>query len=344
MIPTPIFTFSGGENGSITRKRLCSSRLGDGSGNDLCEIPTPEPMPGLPQERCPYVAQVVVQQEMQNGVKSIATDPMPKTTIGNATDGIANDTATDGNVNDTATHSNESNTLPAGKKNNVGPWMMMSYRSNRKPTAAGNMKGAQNHSGSRFAPLQDEDDTLADPTPVPSQPSPNVKEIPKIVKFWKQVEAKAMTAMKDKVTDNSTTLNRKVLNDISNKTSIVFNGAEASNSISKSNRIPKQQKKATPKGDSKTFNIQPILPTLPPLVFKDVSASNYIPASNDAAIFGHTPPEEPLVDPEVSPEHVDRSDPMDTSQVLTLKGSNGQTQSIVDIECNLSSTDVEDMV
>lgn len=49
MIPTPIFTFSGGENGSATRKRLCSSRLGDGSGNDLQEIPTPEPMLGLPQ-------------------------------------------------------------------------------------------------------------------------------------------------------------------------------------------------------------------------------------------------------------------------------------------------------
>lgn len=287
------------------------------------------------KERCPYVEQSNMQQENQDGVQNVTTASTPKTSVG---DDVI------GTKNGTATHLNESDILPVEKKNNVGPWMLMSYRSNRKQTAAGNIKGAQNLSGSRFAPLQAEDDVHVEPSSVPPQPSPNVKELPKIVKFWKQVEAKSMTAMKAKVANDSTSLNRKALNDISNKTSNPNTSAKASTSKTMCSSLTKQQKKTTPKGDRKLSSIQPISLTLPPMVVMDASTSNSVPISNDAATFGHTPPEEELVDIEVSPYRFDRSEPMDTSQVTSLPSIIGLNPIIVDNECNLSSTNMEDMV
>lgn len=153
-----------------------------------------------------------------------------------------------------------------------------------------------------------------------------------------------MTAMKATVANDSTSLNRKALNDISNKTSHLNTGAKASTSKTMCSSITKQQKKTTPNGVRKSSSIQPISTTLLPLVVMDASTSNSVPISNDAATFGHIPPEEQLVGLEVSPDLVDRSEPMDTSQVISPPLIIGLNPIIVDNECNLSSTDVEDMV
>jgi hypothetical protein len=187
-------------------------------------------------------------------------------------------------------------------KDDMGPWMVMSYKTQKKNTANNvGMKGKKT-SGSRFAPLQTEDENIENhlTNSTPNLEAGTKTSEPKIVKFWKQVQEKTHIALSKgqpmeknenhAVSRRVSSSSRTPLQEISN----------AKNSGTKSSR-PKMKGPANNGGNFDAANSLATSTTVhgvPKPVFSDLNSPlKFSRNADDAstsfgATFGHVPPDE----------------------------------------------------
>ncbi|KAK9910972.1 hypothetical protein M0R45_034904 [Rubus argutus] len=187
-------------------------------------------------------------------------------------------------------------------KDDMGPWMVMSYKTQKKNIANNvGMKGKKT-SGSRFFPLQTEDENIANhlTNSTPNLEAGTKTSEKKIVKFWKQVQEKTHIALSkgqpieknenQAVSIRVSSSSRTPLQEISN----------AKNSGTKNSR----SKMKGPANNGGNFDAANSLVTsttvhgVPKPVFSDLkSPLKFSRNADDAstsfgATFGHVPPDE----------------------------------------------------
>ncbi|PRQ32913.1 hypothetical protein RchiOBHm_Chr5g0051681 [Rosa chinensis] len=241
-------------------------------------------------------------------------------------------------------------------KEDMGPWMLMSYRNKKKIGESGEARKNSNGSGSRFDVLQEESGKDSE-LPTPTIENNSSDSSPPIVNLWKSFQEKKKTVplnnepTKTKNAAATHTSVRKIGpsgNLSSSVKATAHNGKSTSLKTKGSSRIPMKDvsnvenssgSKTDLQYQRKSKSVAGSGPKHNSHIFKKLSFENMgTNALGDgiAAIFGHCPPEEAIGDM-ASTSSLD----MDSE---TFAGKTFTANSMMTNDDNLPSQDGEGMV
>ncbi|KAL6137614.1 hypothetical protein ACLB2K_062904 [Fragaria x ananassa] len=240
---------------------------------------------GHSKEKCPTVIAAPVQPTPCDPQKSSAPSDIP---------------ASADMVNDMEANS----AIPSVIKEDMGPWMLMNYRNKKKAHKAGNSVKSP-AKGSRFTVLQDEADITTDmDETIAGTSKPN--QAPAIVKLWtsfqdKQKNMHAPSTSKAASAGSGTSK----LSDMHNSIKVSSTGASGTKARLPLNDLSNVQSgtlaKSTVKYQRKSK--PPIVPSTKhqSSISKKLSFDNVdkVDSSSVAGIFGHSPPDDHMVDTNV---------------------------------------------
>ncbi|KAK9928159.1 hypothetical protein M0R45_025305 [Rubus argutus] len=226
------------------------------------------------------------------------------------------------------------------RSEDMGPWMVMKYKSRKNTSNSASGSKGKNIQGSRFAPLFDsETDNDGTTTPMTSESKLDNRSEPKIVKIWKQVQEK--TALRNAVSNNNFMADPKLkisspdVKIMPNTTSKLGPLKDISNASSPSKNQNTMRKATLIKKNTHLHSTTTL--TLPafPALSEFLNNGERTSSSSAIANSGHVPLDEPdgmkddcLVD-YVSPEDPD-NDKFDdaanemASEVPNLSSPNGE--------------------
>lgn len=218
---------------------------------------------------------------------------------------------------------------------NIGPWMVMSYKKNKKPFNGPLSETKKFPSGSRFAPLQDEFEAPADPLSKGVESVAKKHSGPTIVQLWQRVQEKVKEGY-PKNSTSETSLPQKTATTGRSKSTMFSAPLKDISNVNTGSVGTKPAKKVGVMAKTRsTTNVT----TIPfPIVCELPSIdSEAHPSNSTDARYGHSPPEEPGMDTEDNPpDPADHEHMVDNAEYSAEKEANSDD--------DLSSSNEEDMV